>query len=123
MYYRGSAAAVVVYDITNLKTFIEMQSWIQELRQLGPDNIVLAIAGNKLDITESRQVTRQKGEEYAQSVNALFAECSAKEDTNITDLFRRIAECIQLDKLGGTEIKPVTLKLNKTPSSERNCSC
>jgi GTPase SAR1 family protein len=99
MYYRGSAAAVVVYDITNLKTFIEMQSWIQELRQLGPDNIVLAIAGNKLDITESRQVTRQKGEEYAQSVNALFAECSAKEDTNITDLFRRIGIERQRDKI------------------------
>jgi GTPase SAR1 family protein len=94
-----------------------MQSWIQELRQLGPDNIVLAIAGNKLDITESRQVandsiltvcvhiscvvkvTRQKGEEYAQSVNALFAECSAKEDTNITDLFRRIGIERQRDKI------------------------
>ena len=33
-----------------------MQSWIQELRQLGPPNLVLAIAGNKLDISESRQV-------------------------------------------------------------------
>ena len=33
-----------------------MQSWIQELRQLGPPNLVLAIAGNKLDVSESRQV-------------------------------------------------------------------
>ena len=39
-----------------------MQSWIQELRQLGPPNLVLAIAGNKLDISEARQVWRQ-GEE------------------------------------------------------------
>ena len=34
-----------------------MQSWIQELRQLGPPNLVLAIAGNKLDIDENRQVS------------------------------------------------------------------
>lgn len=33
-----------------------MQSWIQELRQLGPANLVLAITGNKLDMEESRQV-------------------------------------------------------------------
>lgn len=39
-----------------------MQSWIQELRQLGPPNLVLAIAGNKLDISEARQVWRQGDE-------------------------------------------------------------
>lgn len=35
-----------------------MQTWITELRQLGPQNLVLAIAGNKLDLEESRRVCR-----------------------------------------------------------------
>ena len=34
-----------------------MQTWITELRQLGPQNLVLAIAGNKLDLEASRQVS------------------------------------------------------------------
>ena len=34
-----------------------MQSWIQELRQLGPPNLVLAVAGNKVDIDDKRQVS------------------------------------------------------------------
>ncbi|XP_011406792.1 PREDICTED: ras-related protein Rab-22A-like [Amphimedon queenslandica] len=123
MYYRGSAAAVVVYDITNLKSFIEMQSWIQELRQLGPPNLVLAIAGNKLDISESRQVTASKGEEYAKSVNAIFMECSAKDDTNVKDLFSRIADTIPLDKLN-VDLKLGTVKLNrKSGHSSSGCSC
>ena len=42
---------------TRQRSFTEMQSWIQELRQLGPPNLVLAIAGNKLDIDENRQVS------------------------------------------------------------------
>lgn len=35
-----------------------MQTWIAELRQLGPQNLVLAIAGNKVDLESSRQVSR-----------------------------------------------------------------
>ena len=33
-----------------------MQSWITELRQLGPANLVLAITGNKLDLEQQRKV-------------------------------------------------------------------
>ena len=33
-----------------------MQTWITELKQLGPQNIVLAIAGNKSDLENERQV-------------------------------------------------------------------
>ena len=32
-----------------------MQSWITELKQLGPPDIVLAVAGNKVDIEVARQ--------------------------------------------------------------------
>ncbi len=39
------------------RSFNEMQTWITELRQLGPQNLVLAIAGNKLDLESSRQVS------------------------------------------------------------------
>ena len=38
------------------RSFNEMQTWITELRQLGPQNLVLAITGNKLDLESSRQV-------------------------------------------------------------------
>lgn len=38
------------------ETFDEMQTWITELKQLGPQNIVLAIAGNKSDLENDRQV-------------------------------------------------------------------
>ncbi len=35
MYYRGAAAAIVVYDITREETFAALKSWIKELQQLG----------------------------------------------------------------------------------------
>ena len=62
MYYRNAAAAIVVYDITSEVTFEVLQEWITELRKLGPENIVLAIAGNKCDLEEKREVKRREGE-------------------------------------------------------------
>lgn len=56
MYYRNAAAAIVVYDITSEATFDVLQEWITELHRLGPQNIVLAIAGNKCDLEEKREV-------------------------------------------------------------------
>ena len=56
MYYRNAAAAIIVYDITNEATFEVLQEWITELNRLGPANIVLAIAGNKCDLEETREV-------------------------------------------------------------------
>ena len=56
MYYRNAAAAIVVYDITSEATFEVLQEWITELHRLGPPNIVLAIAGNKCDLEDKREV-------------------------------------------------------------------
>merc|ERR1739841_297673 len=46
MYYRGAAAAVVVYDITNADSFQRAKSWVKELQRQGSPNIVIALAGN-----------------------------------------------------------------------------
>jgi GTPase SAR1 family protein len=57
MYYRGAAAAVVVYDVTNPQSFERAQSWVKELqRQANSSNMVIALAGNKCDKT-GKQVT------------------------------------------------------------------
>ena len=45
MYYRGSHAALVVYDLTSEQSFNSLKRWVKELQQYGPPNIVIAIAG------------------------------------------------------------------------------
>ncbi len=54
MYYRGAAAAILVYDITRSSTFKTLQTWVEELKSKGPKDIALAIAGNKADLEENR---------------------------------------------------------------------
>lgn len=54
MYYRGAAAAIVVYDITRSNTFKTLRNWVEELKTQGPKDIALAIAGNKADLADRR---------------------------------------------------------------------
>eukprot|EP01101_Sappina_pedata_P010182 TRINITY_DN634_c0_g1_i1.p1 TRINITY_DN634_c0_g1~~TRINITY_DN634_c0_g1_i1.p1 ORF type:complete len:199 (-),score=53.70 TRINITY_DN634_c0_g1_i1:110-706(-) len=92
MYYRGAQAAIVVYDITNQDSFERAKSWVKELQRQGNANIVIALAGNKLDLASSRKVSAEEGQAYADENGALFLETSAKAATNVNELFVAIAK-------------------------------
>ncbi|ETW21050.1 hypothetical protein, variant [Plasmodium falciparum Santa Lucia] len=59
MYYRGASAAVIVYDITNKKSFEGAKGWIHELKSVHSNDIIIALAGNKNDLEEHRAVDRE----------------------------------------------------------------
>ena len=59
LYYRGAAAAIVVYDITSERSFKCLKNWISGLSVFAPQNIVIAVAGNKCDLEEKREVSGQ----------------------------------------------------------------
>ena len=54
MYYRGAAAAIIVYDITRSTSFKTLKHWVEELKSKGPKDIAIAIAGNKSDLENPR---------------------------------------------------------------------
>jgi Ras-related protein Rab-5C len=92
MYYRGAAAAIVVYDITNRQSFVRAKSWVKELQRQGNPNIVIALAGNKLDRQEQRAVDIEEAKEYADTNSIRFMETSAKTNVNVVELFKKIAK-------------------------------
>ena len=91
MYYRGAAAAIIVYDITRAASFQTLKNWVRELQQLGPENIVLAICGNKSDLEDKREVSTAEAKAYAAEIGALFLESSAKLNKNVADVFTDIS--------------------------------
>jgi len=91
MYYRGAAAAVVVYDLTNRQSYVRAKSWVKELQRQGNPNIVIALAGNKFDLQDKRQIDPEEARTYADENGIFFMETSAKTDHNVTGLFETIA--------------------------------
>lgn len=59
IYYRGAAAAIVVYDITDERSFKDMKHWVNQLQKLAPYGIVLTLVGNKCDMEKNRQVSNE----------------------------------------------------------------
>jgi len=94
MYYRGAAAAIIVYDITNPDSFAGAKSWVKELQRRGDTNVVIAMAGNKADLESRRKVDFNEANAYAEENGILHMETSAKNSNNVRALFVEIAKSL-----------------------------
>ncbi|VDO33159.1 unnamed protein product [Haemonchus placei] len=63
IYYRGSQGALLIYDITDQRSFERAQVWLKELQRALGDSVVLMIVGNKFDLARNRTVTLEEAQE------------------------------------------------------------
>jgi Ras-related protein Rab-5C len=112
MYYRNAQAALVVYDLTKPTSLIKAKHWVAELQRQASPGIVIALVGNKLDLTnesapstdddgddgddsgDARKVSTEEAKSYAEEESLLFFETSAKTGYNVTEVFTAIANAI-----------------------------
>ena len=86
-YYKNSVCALVVYDISSRDSFNNVMSWIEDCKNQSPKTIFIVLVGNKSDLEDKRQVTYEEGKELADKNELLLFESSAKEATNVEDIF------------------------------------
>ncbi|KAL9616430.1 MAG: hypothetical protein Q9160_008706 [Pyrenula sp. 1 TL-2023] len=103
-YFRGASGALLVFDITRRETFTSVTDWLQDLRQIAEEGIVVILVGNKTDLSERstdiegntrRAVTREEAEEWCRG-NGVFTyvETSAKSGDGVERAFLEVAERI-----------------------------
>jgi Ras-related protein Rab-22 len=90
-FYKDAKVAILVYDITRYDTFKSIKEfWYEQVKENGPKNIVIGIAGNKCDLYEKEEVNENEAREFAASIGAIFALTSAQNNSGITELFRDV---------------------------------
>ena len=81
MFFKDSKIVILVYDITEEKSFKELDFWYnQVVNELGKEGYYLAIVGNKKDLYSKEKVKESQGKAFAQSKKAKFKLTSAKDD-------------------------------------------
>ncbi len=79
-FYRSAQGVLVVYDTTSVKTFDNMQYWMDEIKQNCHPETVVMLVGNKCDL--AKEVSHETAKEFADEHNLTFFEVSAKDGTN-----------------------------------------
>ncbi|CAH0519566.1 unnamed protein product [Peronospora belbahrii] len=129
-FYRGADACVLVYDITNTKSFEKLDTWRDEfLAQAGPrdpDAFPFIVFGNKVDKESERRVPKEKAQEWCRGKNAQqpiqHYETSAKEATSVEEAFQTIASAA-LQKGQEDIYVPETIDLSSASSKRESFSC
>lgn len=117
-YFRGASGALLVYDITRRSTFEHATEWLNDLRQIAEEGIVVVLVGNKRDLASAsaassngiangntttksesgetlRAVTREEAESWCRANNVLkYVETSAKSGEGVERAFLDVAEKI-----------------------------
>ncbi|GAB1224103.1 hypothetical protein ENUP19_0173G0005 [Entamoeba nuttalli] len=82
---------ILIYSITSKESFEEMKGiyeWIYRVKDKDENEVIpIIVVGNKCDLENERQVTKEEGIEYADSIKSPFIESSAKTNENINQIF------------------------------------
>jgi Ras-related protein Rab-8A len=128
-YYRGAMGIMLVYDITNEKSFDNIRNWIRNIEEHATSDVEKMVLGNKCDMNDRRQVSKDRGSALALENGMKFMETSAKASINVEEAFVTLARDIKakMDKKleassPSAKSKGQVLK-NEMPKKSRGWRC
>lgn len=92
MFFQGCVGALLVYDTTRNSSFKNIKhKWLQDFKEFGELNSVFILIANKIDLNDLKTVPTETGREFAESIEACdFIETSAKDGTNVDEVFKKL---------------------------------
>jgi small GTP-binding protein len=94
-YYRGSAGALLVFDISNRDSFDHIGRWLHDVREVARSDVVTILLGNKVDLADKRDVTFEEAQKFAQENKMKYFETSAKTGGQISEAVNGCVEVIE----------------------------
>lgn len=123
-YYKGTHGILLVYDITNKQSFVDLQLWLSEVEKHGRENVVKILIGNKKDLESQRQVSSEEASKFAESQGMKYLETSAKDGLNIEESFVNLVKEMKkknFNSILNNTKKPPTLIRDTTKNKRMTC--
>lgn len=106
-YFRKAKGVILVYDITNAKSFESLsERWMAQLNDhSNADDLAKLLVGNKSDLESSREVSAEKASAFCQEYGMEFLETSAKSGDNVLAAFEKLIGIVHDRALNATKAK------------------
>jgi Ras-related protein Rab-11A len=107
-YYRGAVGVLICFDITNYKSFQNVEKWLKECKDHNSDADIVLI-GTKCDLEHIRCISYNEANSYAKSKNLEYYETSALNNTGINNMFKDFVFAVHNKKIQqNNEINAIT---------------
>lgn len=127
-YYRGAMGILLIYDVTNTKSWTNVRTWVRNIEGNAPQTVNKILIGNKCDLSSMRQVSKQQGEQLAREYGMKFFETSARDNSNVQEAFITLStDVVERLVASGGAMDPQTpgnlpvQVQNDRPASSRCC--
>ena len=121
-YYKGANGIILIYDVTNRQSYENVKNWITQIREEANPNVVIYLAGNKVDVSEEQKVVKtEDGKKIADEFNLPFYETSAKNGVNINKIFEELVE--KVDEIYSKIEVPKMEQKNKLYNGKTKKAC
>jgi len=98
-YYRRAQGIVLVYDISNMNSFVSLRKWIKYVGEFAQRGVSISLVGNKNDLHEQWKVSQEEAAELAREFNVPWFETSAYTGENVDSAFITVAKAIYVEAL------------------------
>jgi len=129
-YYRGAMGILLVYDVTDERSFKNISNWFSNIEQHASEGVNKILIGNKCDWVEKKAITKEQGQALADEFGIKFLETSAKANINVEEAFFTLARDIKkrlidthAQEQQNTQNKRLELDKQNTKSSSGSSCC
>ena len=122
MYFRGAKVAILVFAVNDVDSQKDVTFWANSVKQGTAQMPTLFVVGNKIDLTDSRTVSTESGKKTALEVGAEYIEASAKDNTNLDELLKKVARAA-LQAVKSDAPQPKTQTITTTNKKKKDGCC
>ena len=122
-YYRKADCCLLVYDITNRKSFEDIKNYYNKnIKEKCKKDIKVIVLGNKSDLEEKRQILSEDAANFCLQNEYIFMETSCLKNTNVSDAFETLIEMTHIEAMKNqlNKANKVNKKLSLSKKGNKN---